>query len=146
MIGTGERPVLASCFICTSYLARPQPHLSIPVVWDSKSKKKKKKLIIRNNVHSYAQAHVHTRSYMHSHTRTHIQKHARTYCYTWFFLNLDYAQRDRRCRALHRCIVPPIHVFTDCYGEKKKEKRNNNKYSKAQTIRFNAFHYYILYV
>jgi len=108
--------------------------------------KRKKKLIIRNNVHSYAQAHVHTRSYMHSHTRTHIQKHARTYCYTWFFLNLDYAQRDRRCRALHRCIVPPIHVFTDCYGEKKKEKRNNNKYSKAQTIRFNAFHYYILYV
>lgn len=32
MIGTGERPVLASCFICTSYPARPQPHLSIPVV------------------------------------------------------------------------------------------------------------------
>lgn len=56
MIGTGERPVLASCFIYTSYPARPQPHLSIPVVWDLKSKKKKK-----INTHTHMRAsHAHT--------------------------------------------------------------------------------------
>lgn len=43
--------------------------------------------------------------------RTHVnhRRRRRVYCYTWylllfFFLNLDYAQRDRRRRAL--CVVP----------------------------------------
>lgn len=110
--------------------------------------KRKKKLIIRNNVRSYAQAHVHTRSYMHSHTRTHTHTKTRTHVllYVIFF------------KSGLRPAGPPLQSFTSVhctaytrfYGllwrEKKKKKRNNNKYSKAHTIRFNAFHYYILYV
>jgi len=137
MIGTGERPVLASCFICTSYPARPQPHLSIPVVWDLKSKMKKKKRI-RNN------AHAHTRKCTYTLARICIHTHKRTYCYTWFFLNLDYAQRDCRRRAL------PIHrLYTFFYGLlwREKKKRNNNKYSKAHTLRFNTlYYYYYMYI
>lgn len=119
MIGTGERPVLASCFICTFYPARPQPHLSIPVVWDLKSKMKK--IIIRNNAH----AHTHKCTYTLARICIHTHRHTHAYCYTWFFLNLDYAQRDRRRRRalpIHRLYT----FFTDCYGEKKRKETITN--------------------
>lgn len=133
MIGTGERPVLASCYICTSYPTRPQPHLSIPVVWDLKSKMKK--IIIRNN------AHAHTLSYMHSYTHTYT--HSLTYCYTWFFLNLDYAQRDRRRRLRALPIRRLYTFFTDCYGEKKRKETITNI---VKRTRYDLIHYIIIII
>lgn len=41
--------------------------------------------------------------------------------------------------------TPPIHVFYGLLWREKK-KRNNNKYSKAHTIRFNTLYYYYYYI
>lgn len=104
MIGTGERPVLASCFIYTSYPARPQPHLSILVVWDLKSKKKKKLTL------------THTRA-SHAHT-------GHGYCYTWFFLNLDYAQQDHRATS-ELCALYTYYAYTRSHELWKKKPIKN---------------------
>lgn len=63
-------------------------------------------------------------------TRIHARALVSIYCYTWFFLNLDYAQRDRPPSFVH---CARVYTFLyELWGKKKKKFRI--KYSKEHNI------------
>jgi len=108
---------------------------------------KKKYIIIRNNAHALTRASARTHSlvYAFTHTYTYTYTHTQTHVllYVIFFksgLRPAGPPPPRQSFA----YTPPIHVFYGLLWREKK-KRNNNKYSKAHTIRFNTL-YYCMYI